>query len=256
MCRHAAYVGSPLALRRFLTDPPHSLVEQAFRPREMVSAIINADGYGVGWYLEDGSAGVYANPMPIWSDANLDHLGRALASRFWMANVRSATRGLPVSHANTHPFLADGLLFSHNGFVEDFTAAVRAPLRRALAPDRESTVRGTTDSEYLFALVRQEMAERPVADALRSAFARLDGWLGGKCALLNVMIGDGERVYATRHALRHESPSLYVGRDPALFGDGWLVASEPLSASEEWAPAPDGHLAIVEAGRAPRFEPL
>ena len=161
MCRHAAYVGPSLALRRFLTDPPHSLVEQAFRPREMVSAIINADGYGVGWYLDDGSPGVYANPMPIWSDVNLDHLGRSLESRFWMANVRSATRGLPVSHANTHPFLADGLLFSHNGFIEDFTAAVRAPLRRALAPDRESTVRGSTDSEYLFALVRQEMAERP-----------------------------------------------------------------------------------------------
>ena len=256
MCRHAAYVGPPLALRRFLLDPPHSLVEQAFRPREMVSAIINADGYGIGWYLEDGAPGVYTNPMPIWSDVNLEHLGRALASRLWMANVRSATRGLPVSHENTHPFLADGLLFSHNGFIEDFTATIRAPLRRALAPDRESTVRGATDSEYLFALLREEMAERPLADALRIVFARLDGWLDGKCALLNLLVGDGERVHATRYALRHASPSLYVGRDEALFGEGWLVASEPLSASGEWEPAPDGHIATLEAGRPPRFEAL
>ena len=256
MCRHAAYVGSPLTLSRFLLSPPHGLVEQAYRPREMVSATINADGYGVGWYLDDGTAGVYTNPMPIWSDANLDHLGAALSSRLWIANVRSATKGLSVNQANTHPFLAGRLLFSHNGFVEEFAVAVRAAVRGALDPAYETAIRGTTDSEHLFALLRQEMADRPVADALRAVFARLDGWLGTRCALLNLMLGDGERVYATRHALRHRSPSLYVGRDRRLFGDGWLVASEPLSDGEEWRAVPDHHLAIVEADSAPRLEPL
>ncbi len=256
MCRHAAYVGPPLPLGRFLLHPPHSLIEQAFRPREMVSATINADGYGIGWYLGDGTAGVYTNPMPIWSDINLDHLGKALTSRLWLANVRSATRGLPVNQANTHPFLVGRLLFSHNGFIEDFTAAVRAALREALQPAYESAIRGSTDSEYLFALLRQEMAEKPAPQALRAVFARLDGWLGGNHALLNLMLGDGERVYATRHALRHVSPSLYVGRDAALFGEGWLIASEPLSASPEWQPVPDHHLVVIESERPPRVEPL
>ena len=256
MCRHAAYAGPPLALSDFLSRPPHSLIEQAFRPREMVSAIVNADGYGVGWFNGDGAPGVYTNPMPIWSDANLDHLGRALTSRLWVANVRSATRGMPVNQANTHPFLADGLLFSHNGFVEEFTAAIRAPLREALGPDLESTVRGTTDSEYLFALLRREMRTKPPPEAIRAVFARLDGWLGARCALLNLLLCDGARIYATRHALRHESPSLHVGRDPALFGEGWLAASEPLSGAAEWRAVPDHSLAVLEAGRPPRIEPL
>lgn len=255
MCRHAAYAGPPLALRDFLLRPPHGLVEQAFRPREMVSAVINADGYGVGWYLADGTPGVYTNPMPIWSDVNLDHLGGALASRMWVANVRSATRGLGVSHANTHPFLAGRLLFSHNGFVEDFAVSVRGALRAALAPEYEAAIRGSTDSEYLFALLRQEMDALAPPDAMRAVCARLDGWLGRRRALLNLLLADGERVYAARHALRHESPSLYVGRDPGLFGDGWLVASEPLSGAE-WEPVPDHAVVTVEAARPPRIEAL
>lgn len=256
MCRHAAYVGPPLALERFLLRPPHGLVEQAYKPREMVSATINADGFGFGWRGEDGAPGVYTNPMPIWSDANLAHLGRALTSRMWIANVRSATRGLPVNQANTHPFLAGGLLFSHNGFVQDFTAALRPMARAALAAEYESAVGGTTDSEYLFALVRQEMADRPAEDALRAVFARLDRWLGAGHALLNALLAETDRVVATRHALRHVSPSLYVGRDPDLFGEGWLVASEPLGAAAGWEPVPDGHLVVLEAGRAPRVEAL
>ncbi len=256
MCRHAAYIGPPLPLSDFLLRPPHSLVEQAFRPREMVSATINADGFGVGWYQDDNSAGVYTNPMPIWSDTNLDHLGKALRSRLWLANVRSATRGLPVNQANTHPFLADGMLFSHNGFVNDFTASLRGVVREALDPTYESAVRGSTDSEYLFALLRQEMLERPAPQAIRAVIARLDGWLGDNHALLNFLLCDGERIFATRHALRHVSPSLYVGYDKALFGDGWLVASEPLSGSAAWRPVPDHHLVIIEGGAAPHVEPL
>jgi len=209
----------------------------------------------VGWYLGDGSPGIYTNPMPIWSDTNLDHLGKALRSRLWLANVRSATRGLPVNQANTHPFLANGMLFSHNGFVNDFTVSLRGVVREALNPAYESSVRGSTDSEYLFALLRQEMLALPAPQAIRSVIAQLDGWLGDNHALLNFLLCDGKSIFATRHALRHVSPSLYFGRDEALFGDGWLVASEPLSGAADWRPVPDHHPVIIAGGAAPRVQP-
>ena len=120
MCRHAAYVGPPLGLGAFLDRPAHGLVEQSYHPREMLTAELNADGFGFGWYRESGAAGVYTNSMPIWSDINLAHIGRAFESRLWLGNVRSATPGQPVNQANTHPFLAGNLLFSHNGFIHDF----------------------------------------------------------------------------------------------------------------------------------------
>ena len=35
MCRHLAYVGPPIALRRVLTEPPHSLLHQSYAPTDM-----------------------------------------------------------------------------------------------------------------------------------------------------------------------------------------------------------------------------
>ena len=40
------------------------------------SATVNVDGFGIGWYLDDGEPGIYTNPMPIWSDTNLPHLAQ------------------------------------------------------------------------------------------------------------------------------------------------------------------------------------
>lgn len=257
MCRHAAYVGPPIVLGRFLVEPAHSLMVQSWRPREQLTATVNADGFGVGWYLDDGRTCAYTNPMPIWSDPNLDHLGAALTSRLWMGNVRSATRGQAVGHANTHPFVAGRLLFSHNGFVHDFANGLRGVLRRHLEPALEAEIRGTTDSEHLFAALRQEQADgEGTAAALRRLFDRVAGWLGDGHALLNFLIADGARVHATRHAVNHDSPSLYVGADAELFDGGWLIASEPLTADGGWEAVPDHHLVVIEAGREPRMQPL
>jgi gamma-glutamyl hercynylcysteine S-oxide hydrolase len=58
MCRHLAYLGPPLPLAALLFDPPHSLVEQSFAPRDMRGGgRINADGFGVGWYPPGAALG-------------------------------------------------------------------------------------------------------------------------------------------------------------------------------------------------------
>ena len=69
----------------------------------MLTAELNADGFGFGWYLESGDPGAYTNPMPIWSDINLAHIGRAFESRLWLGNVRSATPGQPVNQGQYPP---------------------------------------------------------------------------------------------------------------------------------------------------------
>lgn len=50
MCRLAAYLGPPITLARYLLDPPDNLVHQAWAPRELVYARLNADGFGFGWF--------------------------------------------------------------------------------------------------------------------------------------------------------------------------------------------------------------
>ena len=52
MCRHLAYVGAPLLLGELLTDPPFSLVRQSWAPRRQQHGVVNADGFGIGWYVD------------------------------------------------------------------------------------------------------------------------------------------------------------------------------------------------------------
>ncbi|MFD0630937.1 hypothetical protein ACFQ9X_04020 [Catenulispora yoronensis] len=50
MCRHLAYLGPPKSLRELLIDPPHALFRQSWEPRRQAHGVVNADGFGVGWF--------------------------------------------------------------------------------------------------------------------------------------------------------------------------------------------------------------
>lgn len=256
MCRLAAYLGAPVGLDRFLLAPPHSLIEQSWAPRETRSATLNADGFGIGWYDDGDRPAVYRQILPAWADPNLAALGRSLTRPLWLANVRSATSGFDTGYANTQPFRDDRLLFLHNGFVAEFAHQLRPRLRRELAPDLEADIHGTTDSEYLFALLRQrrrEHPDRPLASLLADTAARVVEW-GDECrALLNLVVSDGREVAALRHAIGDDCPSLYLTLEDPDFADGRLIASEPLTARERWEPVPPHQIVAMDpTGRIER----
>jgi gamma-glutamyl hercynylcysteine S-oxide hydrolase len=255
MCRLAGYVGPPISLERFLLHPPHSLVVQAWRPKELRYAALNADGFGIGWYAPDEAPAVYISPMPIWSDVNLPSLARTLSCDLWIAAVRSATAGQPTGYINTPPFHDGELLFTHNGLIRDFAATVRGTVREFLEPEIEAGVSGNTDSEYVFAVLRQLLAgdeDLSVEDAIGETMALLAEWLGeDQPALLNLLVSDGERLYATRHAISGECPSLYYTTDDECFPGGQAVASERLTESEFWLPVPEHHILILDPQEPP-----
>ncbi|MDT0634035.1 class II glutamine amidotransferase [Spectribacter hydrogenooxidans] len=255
MCRIAAYLGPPLVLAEFLQRPPHSLYRQSWAPREMLTATVNADGWGVAWRCDDGRPGVYRHPLPIWADINLDSLGRSLVSREWVGNVRSATTGLGTSDVNTQPFTADGWLFTHNGYVADFAAGLRRELRAGLSPAIEADIQGNTDSEYLLAWLREQQTDP--ANALRRTVTWLRDHLIGDDdrALLNLLISDGQMLHATRAAIGADCPSLYWHPGHSGFGGGCLIASETLDDDVGWQPVPPQHQISLAPGRAPVFEP-
>lgn len=264
MCRLAAYLGPPLPLARLLDEPEHGLVRQAWDPRELHYARLNADGYGVGWYAPDGRAAAYVYPGAIWTDPNLASLGRSLVQPLWLGFIRSATPGNPVHAANTQPFFVDQLQFVHNGYVGDFHGPLRARLLQRLAPEQLALVRGNSDSEHLFALWRQLLVEEPEAsleDTLVALSRQLDLWLyaAGEApaeALLNIIVSDGRRLCALRHALRHACPSLYYCTDHEGYPDGQLIASEPLDHTALWNPVPPHHLLVLDPDEPPELRPL
>ncbi len=249
MCRMAAYLGPDIRLDQFLTRPPHSLVVQSYAPQELVYAKVNADGYGFGWYNDAQQPCHYRSPMPIWSDPNLDNLGRGLASSLWLGFIRSATEGSSINHENTQPFYDDELLFMHNGYIENFNSHVRRKISDYLSNDIHAAIQGTTDSEYLFALLRELLnnnVELSIEEACAEMQRLLARWLGDETkALLNFIVSDGELLYAIRHGINHDSPSLYYTTDDERFPDAQLIASEPMTSQELWLPVPDHHILIL-----------
>lgn len=256
MCRLAAYIGTPIPLQRFLLDPPHSLVVQSWAPQELRYATMNADGFGIGWYAADGQPAGYHNILPIWNDTNLNALGRSLEYGLYLAMVRSATAGNPLGPGNTQPFLDRELLFTHNGYVGNFHAEMRLRIDRELLPEIHAGIQGNTDSEYLFALLRQMLHQDPdltIEQALLNLCSRLAFWLEDTEALLNFVLSDGERLYALRHALNHDCPSLYYTTDDDSFPEGQLIASERLTGSDYWQPVPEHHLLIIDRHEPPEL---
>ncbi len=256
MCRLAAYLGTAIPLSRFLLDPPHSLMVQSWAPKELRYATMNADGFGVGWYAADSKPAVYRNILPIWNDANLSHLARSLHHGLYLAMVRSATVGNPISHANTQPYYDEELMLLHNGYIKGFHAQYRPRFERELEPAFRAGIQGTTDSEYLFALLRQSLQqdrELTMEHAILQLCARMERWLDDAETLLNLLVSDGERLYALRHALNHPCPSLYYTTDDDQFPDAQLIASERLTEAEFWHPVPEHQLLILDPNEPPEL---
>ncbi|MEJ2761028.1 MAG: ergothioneine biosynthesis protein EgtC [Gammaproteobacteria bacterium] len=251
MCRLAAYTGPEIPLCQLLLEPEHSLLVQSWGPQEMAEAVLNADGFGFGWYGDDGVPGKYINTVPMWSDVNLEALGRSLRSAMWLANVRSATPGQAVSLDNTQPFIDGGIMYLHNGYIKGFGESVRARFHEFLAPAIQAGIQGNTDSEYLFALFRQQFTSNPdPLPALRGLLASLSDLLAGAPALVNIVVSDGQSLIACRHACNDGAcPTLYYTDSHPDFPDAALLASERFSSPAAWEPVAEDTILVIAPDR-------
>jgi predicted glutamine amidotransferase len=157
---------------------------------------VHGDGWGVAAVGKPGelpvaevSAGT-ALDDPAFFAATHDR--RSVAT---IAHLRWATSGLAVQPRNSHPFVADGLAMAHNGSIKPM-----APLDGLLEPDITVSLRGTTDSERYFGLVRQHRRTAPnLAEAVRRAVSQLRQ--GYPDASLNaLLLGEDQLIVVHAHA--------------------------------------------------------
>lgn len=252
MCRLAAYLGPELILQNLLEEEPHSLVRQSWACKELQGTSLNADGFGFGWYQDDIAA-TYTSTLPIWSDSNLPDLQRTLAANLWLAYVRSATGGQATNQANTQPFRYGRYLFLHNGRIDNFNNGPRSALHAYLPAQIASGIEGNTDSEYLFALCRHHLdTGLSPAQALVAACEELEVLGIKEPALLNMILSDGESLFATRHAINGATcPTLYYTDKHPQFPSATLVASEIFSLPEYWQAIEENTLLTFDNTKPP-----
>lgn len=221
-------------------EPVHSLYRQSWEPKEMDEAVLNADGFGFGWVNTLQQTAIYTSTQPIWTDTNLIGLSDSLHSGYWLANVRSATPGQQITQTNTHPFKMDQLLFTHNGCIENFNPKIRSVFHDVLDTSIQADIQGNTDSEYLFALLRQQLSQTPdIAQAIHGMLSMLAEIITDEKVLLNLIVGDGTRFYVLRHAMNGQCPSLYYSVHEDEFPEAIVIASEALTESGQWQTVPE-----------------
>jgi glutamine amidotransferase len=218
MCRHLAWLGRPRSLAAVVLEPPSSLLVQSWAPRRQRHGTVNADGWGVGFYVPGRREPArWRSARPLWTDASFASVAPVISSGCVLAAVRSATVGMPLEESAAAPFTDRRWLLSHNGRVD---RAVLPPAR-----DAESTV----DSALLAALVFARGPE--TMGATVREVAALD-----PAARLNLLATDGGRLLATTWG-----DTLSVLTTP----DGTALASEPWDDDPAWVDVPDRHLVEV-----------
>lgn len=262
MCRMVGYLGGPEAsLSSVVLDGEHSLLVQSYAPEEMMSGVVNADGFGVGWYVAgDEEPAVYRSNGSLWSDRSFAGIAPKIRARTIFAAVRSATPGLPVEESGVPPFSSGPFMFMHNGAIQDFRRRAMRPLRDSLSDEAYSGLLGVTDSETIFAGLLDLLKEDPsdLAGASRETIQHVTevcGRLSVK-ATLNLAVTDGAAMAFTRYSTEGPGNSLYFLEDAGAFPGAVIVASERLDGDPGWREVPDRHLLSVTRDAGPVLSPL
>ncbi len=232
----------------------------------------HADGWGVAYY-EGPDANLIRESTPAADSVLMSMLrGYKVASELVIAHIRRASFG-PVELRNTHPFRREiaGRVhtFAHNGDLPG--------IENKYSLDQTGITRpvGSTDSEYAFCLLMQQLArvwnsggEIPGLDTRRAIiadFARQIGELGPA----NFLYSDGDALFVHGHVRTQpdgsvRSPGLHYISVTCDYGFGQselasvklesnrlqkvtLVSTMPLN-DGKWMPMHEGELLVVKKG--------
>ncbi|BBW99993.1 ergothioneine biosynthesis protein EgtC [Mycolicibacterium moriokaense] len=226
MCRHLGWLGKPVSVASLVLEPPNGLLVQSYSPRRQKHGLMNADGWGVGFF--DGPIPRrWRSAAPLWGDASFASVAPMLRSGSIVAAVRSASVGMPIEATASAPFTDGHWLLSHNGLVD-----------RAVLP-LSAKAESTCDSALLAALIFDRgldaLGDTVVEVAAADPNARLNILAANSSRLLATTWGD------TLSALRCD--------------DGVVLASEPYDDNPDWQEIPDRHLISV-IGRDIELIPL
>lgn len=261
MCRlFALHSDQPVTADFWLLDAPYSLLNQSR---------FNADGTGLGWIDADGTPRIAKRPVAAYESERFGQVATEVHSRSMIAHVRLSS-GTGHCPENTHPFLQDGIVSAHNGVLE-VTEEMKDRVRALGAAGH---VTGTTDSEWMSALIAGEVAAH--RGDLRDGVVAALSWIIAKVPVysVNILVMAGEEMIAvrlpatnelwvlertataeqSRGSLEQSSDSLRARSEDLAGVRSVVVASEPMDGDPHWRPMDSGELLHLGADGSLRSE--
>ena len=176
-----------------------------------------------------------------------------------IAHIRKATQGRTALE-NTHPFMRElwgrYWVFAHNGDLKDFHPRLHAAFRPV----------GDTDSERAFCWLMQELSKShagvPSIEETTLTLAELVAQLNAH-GTFNMLLSNGQALWAhgstrldwleRRHPFAHATladEDLSVDFSSVTTADDRVavIATEPLTANEQWVPFEVGELRVFVDG--------
>jgi glutamine amidotransferase len=228
MCRALAYLGQPVLLDNLLYQPDSALVKQSFMPKML--HLLNLAGFGMkAW--DRGSVDPHkpysyaSTALPVF-DRNLKALAEKIRPTCVLGHVRGVAYNteVEISLQNVHPFQFPGvgLALAHNGDLARFSE-MKPHLLESIRPEISNLIRGTTDSEWIYALIISQLADPRGASAaddlvraVDQAFAiirKVRARLGiATSSSVNLFLTTGEQIAAVRYCFDF---GCYRTEDPA-----------------------------------------
>jgi len=258
MCRALLYLGEPVVLDNLLFQPDSALVRQSYMPKML--NLLNLAGFGLRAWDSASHAPAqpffYGSPsLPVF-DRNLKSLAEKVRASCVLAHVRGVaySTAVDISLQNVHPFQFEGLpwALAHNGDLAGIQD-MKPLLTRSIRPEWLARIRGTTDSEWIYALFVSQLADpaKPAPEA--EVFGAIEKTLAiiraarnelgiAQSSSVNLFIANGEQLAAVRYCFdfgcyRTEDParvheanlsflSLWytLGRDYGLHDGEWKMS--------------------------------
>ena len=291
VCRVLAYFGTPVPVDHLLFDPDSSLVTQSYAPQML--QMLNLAGFGmVAWdptsFAQD-TPYIYKTTQLPFFDRNLRALSRKVRARCLIAHVRGVPHrdSAMVNEQNVHPFQLPGtrLSLAHNGDLANFSL-MKHDLLEHIKPEIARAIGGTTDSEWIFAVLASQLPDPARIDRSEQLVEAIDATLRVirrvrerhgivQSSAVNLFVSDGQHLAATRFLFdfgRYDAKpqqrdvsflSLWytTGRDYGRHDDEWkmiggpshadsvILASEPLTRDvSTWIEVPE-YSAIYASGK-------
>ena len=296
MCRILSYLGSPVLLDHLLYAPDSSLLNQT-TAAQMLS-MLNLAGFGMAaWDPSSHEPHMpyrYRTTQVAVFDRNLKELASKLQVGALLAHIRGVpmTSTVQVNEQNVHPFRFNNvpLAMAHNGDLAGFRE-MRFDLLPHVRPEFAQAISGSTDSEWIYALVASALpdpgainAPEAILAAIRQALTIIrtvrDRHGITRSSSANLMFCDGVNLVAVRYTFdfgRFEASQLQGTTDflsmwysfgadyghhdgewkltgGATRADSIVVASEPLTRDfATWIEVPEYSALVVRSDGSRRF---
>ena len=215
MCRALLYLGQPVLLDNLLYQPDSALIRQSYMPKML--HMLNLAGFGLrAWDPSSADPerafSYYSQSLPVF-DRNLQNLAQKIRPTCLLAHVRGVAYSsrVEISLQNVHPFHFKDvpLVLAHNGDLADMHR-MKPLLAAHIKPEYLAQIHGTTDSEWIYALLASQL-DRPhelfTEDDIFSAFERTLGIIRDVRAQLgialsssvNLFLANGQQLAALRY---------------------------------------------------------